>query len=232
MITISSNGRLGNSMFKNCAASILSKKFDIKVEKYINPECLQILRPRFYEQGSKIHEKQIEAGCRNFANILQKNDIDYGLNLTSPCQEKSFILNYRNEILNQFDLKYNQQHDDDLFVHVRLGDCIRLNRVTSIDYYIKAIEQTRFNKGYISSDTPSHQIVTHLITKFNLTLYENPPVETINFAKDFGKLVLSKGTFSWWMGFLSKARSVFYPKGGPRWHGDIFVFDEWTPIEF
>ena len=142
------------------------------------------------------------------------------------------MLNYKNEILSQFDLKYNQRHKDDLFVHVRLGDCIGKNRVISADYYVKAIEQTQFDKGYISSDTPSHEIVTHLMSRFNLTLYENTPAETINFAKDFGNLVLSKGTFSWWMGFLSKAGSIFYPKGGPRWHGDIFVFDEWTPIDF
>jgi len=232
MITIPKIGRLGNAMFRNCAASILSKKFDIKVERYLELEKLQILRPRFYEQGTKIYEHQVEVGYHNFLQILQQNDINYGLNLICPCQNNHFVLSYKQEILNQFDLKYDQQHKDNLFVHVRLGDCIRKNRVPSADYYVKAIEQTQFDKGYISSDTPSHEIVTHLMSRFNLTLYENTPAETINFAKDFGNLVLSKGTFSWWMGFLSKAGSIFYPKGGPRWHGDIFVFDEWTPLDF
>lgn len=232
MITIKNHGRLGNAMFRNCAASILSKKFNIKVEEYVRFEPLQALRPKFYTQGTKIYENQTMVTYKNFTNIFQKDDIDYGLNLICGCQDKNFVLNYRSEILSQFDLQYDRQYKDDLFVHVRLGDCIKNNRVPSIDYYIKAIEQTRFNKGYISSDTPSHVIVTFLIKKFNLTLYVNKPAETINFAKGFGNLVISNGTFSWWMAYLSKAKSVFYPSGGPIWYGDIFVFDEWTPINF
>ena len=232
MITIPKIGRLGNAMFRNCAASILSKKFDIKVDRYLNCKELQILRPKFYKNGANIYENVIDVRYKNFFEILQQDNIDHGLNLKCFCQDKDFVLVYKKEILNQFDLRYDQKQKDNLFVHVRLGDCIRENRVPSADYYVKAIEQTQFDKGYISSDTPSHEIVTHLMSRFNLTLYENTPAETINFAKDFGNLVLSKGTFSWWMGFLSKAGSIFYPKGGPRWHGDIFVFDEWVGIKF
>jgi len=232
MITIPKIGRLGNAMFRNCAASILSKKFDIKVEKYLNNDELRILRPKFYTEGVKAYDTQIEVRYRNFERILRKRKIHYGLNLICPCQSSTFVLNYKNEILSQFNPRYNRQHKDDLFVHVRLGDCLPNNRAPSLAYYVQAIEQTKFEKGYISSDTPSHEIVTYLINKFNLTLYVNKPAETINFAKNFGNLVLSGGTFSWWMGFLSKAGSIFYPKGGPLWYGDIFVFDEWTPIEF
>jgi len=232
MITIKDHGRLGNAIFRNCAASIMSKKFNIKVEKYAKLEKIQILQPRFHQQGTRIFENIITVTGVNFNKILETPSIDYGLYLFYHCQNKHFILNYKQEILNQFNLQYDQHHKDDLFVHVRLGDCIPNNRVPNLNYYVQAIEQSKFKKGYISSDDPSNEIITYLINKFNLTLYENKPAETINFAKDFGNLVLSKGTFSWWMGFLSKAGSVLYPKGGPRWHGDIFVFDEWTPIEF
>jgi len=232
MITIPKSGRLGNAMFRNCAASILSKKFDIKVDRYLNRKDLQILRPKFYNNGTKIYENVIDVRYKNFFEILQQDNIDYGLNLICACQDKGFVLNYKNEILSQFNLQYKKQHKNDLFIHVRLGDCIALNRVPSLEYYIKAIEQTKFEKGYISSDTPSHEIVTYLMDKFNLAFYADEPAETINFAKDFGNLVVSDGTFSWWIAFLSKAGSVFYPKGGPEWCGDIFVFDDWTPIEF
>lgn len=232
MITISRNGRLGNAMFRNCAASILSRKFNIKVEEYVMFVQLQALRPKFYTEGAKAYDNEIDVRYKNFFETLQQNSIDYGLNLLCPCQSKEFVLTYKEEILDQFDLQYNKQHKDDLFVHVRLGDCIKLDRVPSLDYYTKAIEQTQFDKGYISSDTPSHEIIKYLISRFNLTLYENKPAETINFAKDFGNIVLSNGTFSWWIGFLSQSKSIFYPKGGPKWCGDIFVFDEWNSIEF
>ena len=232
MITINNRGRLGNAMFRNCSASILSKKFNMKVKEYVMFPQLRALCPKFYTQGTKIYETQINIGHTNFTDIIQKNNVDYGLKLMYHCQDTNFVLNYKKEILSQFDLQYKKQHKNDLFIHVRLGDCIALNRVPSIEYYIKAIEQIKFDKGYISTDTPSHEIVTYLMNKFNLTLYENIPAETINFAKDFGNLVLSNGTFSWWIAFLSKAESVFYPKGGPKWCGDIFGFDNWTPIDF
>jgi hypothetical protein len=232
MITIPKNGRLGNAMFRNCAASILSKKFDIKVDRYLNCKELQILRPKFYKNGTKVYQNVIDVRYKNFFEILQQDNIDYGLNLKCPCQDENFVLVYKKEILNQFDLRYDQKQKDNLFVHVRLGDCIQENRVPSLDYYVQAIEQTKFEKGYISSDTPSNDIVTYLMNRFNLTLYESQPTETINFAKDFGSLVLSKGTFSWWMGFLSQSKSIFYPNGGPKWCGEIFVFDEWKPINF
>ena len=233
MITINNRGRLGNAMFRNCAASILSKKFNMKVKEYVMFPQLRALCPKFYTQGTKIYETQINIGQTNFTDIIQKNNVDYGLKLMYRCQDTNFVLNYKNEILSQFDLQYSKQHKDDLFIHVRLGDILKFpERIPSLDYYVKAIEQTKFKKGYISSDTPSHEIVAHLMSRFNLTLYENKPAETINFGKDFGNLVLSSGTFSWWIAFLSKAKNVFYPKNGQEWCGDIFVFDEWTPVEF
>ena len=66
MITIPKIGRLGNAMFRNCAASILSKKFDIKVEKYLNNDELRILRPKFYTEGVKAYDTQIEV-CQNIS---------------------------------------------------------------------------------------------------------------------------------------------------------------------
>jgi hypothetical protein len=74
-------------------------------------------------------------------------------------------------------------------------------------------------------------IVVKLSEKYNLMPYQDSPVGTINFAKNFDNLVLSEGTFSWWMGFLSKEANIYYPKGKVSWHGDIFVFDEWCGVD-
>ena len=49
---------------------------------------------------------------------------------------------------------------------------------------------------------------------------------------DFNNLILSQGTFSWWIGFLSNAENIFWPSGGDKWHGDIFVFENWKKIDF
>ena len=231
MITIQKRGRLGNSMFKNCVASILSKKFNIKVKSYISNEELLVLNSNLYKDGIKSYQNSINVNDKNILDILKKTELDCGLNLIGFFQIKDLVINYKKELLSNFNLQYNNNHSEDLFVHVRLGDCFRLKRAPSIDYYIKAIKNTSFKYGYISSDEPHHEIVQELIKKFNLKLYNKNRAETINFAKDFNNLVLSGGTFSWWIGFLSKANSIFYPKGGPKWHGDIFVFDDWNSID-
>jgi hypothetical protein len=53
--------------------------------------------------------------------------------------------------------------------------------------------------------------VKTLIVKYNLTPYHGTPQTTIKFAKNCNNLVLSLSTFSWWIGFLSKAERVIYP---------------------
>jgi hypothetical protein len=69
-----------------------------------------------------------------------------------------------------------------------------------------------------------------LIENCNFILYHDTPINTINFGKNFKNLILSGGTFSWWIGFLSKAKNVFFPKDKIKWHGDIFVFDKWQGL--
>jgi hypothetical protein len=226
MITINKRGRLGNGIFQNCVASILSKKFDMKAE-YLHEKELSLLNPKFHT-GKRIYEEQVEVTNANLFEILEKKEIHHGLLLTGLFQLKPFILNYKKEILDCFDLQNNGEHSEDLFVHVRLGDTI--NKNPGLDYYIKAIEQINYQRGYISSDSFSHEIVASLIDRFNLIPYDKSRINTINFGKNFKNIVLSSGTFSWWIGFLSQAHNVFYPTGGPIWCGDIFVFDEWSPI--
>jgi hypothetical protein len=59
-------------------------------------------------------------------------------------------------------------------------------------------------------------VITQIINWFrfyqenlNLVSTEESPINTINFAKNFNNLVLSQGTFSWWIAFLSKAKIYF-----------------------
>ena len=230
MITIKGRGRLGNAMFQNCAASILSKKFDMKVKSYRFEKELSVFNPKFHNTGRKVFENQIVVRNKNFIKLLNETEINHGLDLQDYYQLKPFVINYKKEILDNFNLTFDKQYNEDLFVHVRLGDCIQKNRVLGIDYYIQAIEQTKFKTGYISSDSLDHPLINELIRKYDLIPYTSSSAETINFGKNFNNIVLSSGTFSWWIGFLSKAENIFYPTGGPKWHGDIFVFDNWTSI--
>ena len=224
MIKIIPQGRLGNNLLQNIGISILSKKFDFKVENYINEEELKIL-------GLSLNKRQnTNTNFNSYYDtdlmyLLSLNKINNGILYEGTFQVKDFVLTYKQDILNHFNLKYDYENNNDLFIHVRLGDVSNLN--VGIEYYKSAINSITFNKGYISSDTLTHHIVQELIKEYNLILYDNNPLDTINFGKNFNNLILSTGTFSWWIGLLSKAKNIIFPLNGPKWHGDIFVYEDW-----
>ena len=224
MIKIIPQGRLGNNLLQNIGISILSKKFDFKVENYINEEELKIL-------GLSLNKRQnTNTNFNSYYDtdlmyLLSLNKINNGILYEFTFQVKDFVLTYKQDILNHFNLKYDYENNNDLFIHVRLGDVSNLN--VGIEYYKSAINSITFNKGYISSDTLTHHIVQELIKEYNLILYDNNPLDTINFGKNFNNLILSTGTFSWWIGLLSKAKNIIFPLNGPKWHGDIFVYEDW-----
>ena len=224
MIKIIPQGRLGNNLLQNIGISILSKKFDFKVENYINEEELKIL-------GLSLNKRQnTNTNFNSYYDtdlmyLLSLNKINNGILYEVTFQVKDFVLTYKQDILNHFNLKYDYENNNDLFIHVRLGDVSNLN--VGIEYYKSAINSITFNKGYISSDTLTHHIVQELIKEYNLILYDNNPLDTINFGKNFNNLILSTGTFSWWIGLLSKAKNIIFPLNGPKWHGDIFVYEDW-----
>jgi hypothetical protein len=209
MIKIHTRGRLGNNIFQNVVASILSKKFDLKVEEYIRETEYKEIGCIFNREGKIYNHEEFEVDDSNFLSILKKEKIDYGLSVRGFFQKPEFVLDYKEEILSNFNLIYENPENNDLFVHVRLGDLSATN--SGIEYYSKAIESIKYNKGFISSDDFGHDITKMLITKYNLTPYHGTPQSTIKFAKNFNNLVLSLSTFSWWIGFLSKAERIIYP---------------------
>lgn len=247
MIKIKSQGRTGNILLQNIGASILSRKYDLKVEKYFHLNNENILGVKYFK-GGKIKENlkkiydtwdhmihlQKDLGVNisdslDLSKLIEESEISYGLDLDCTFQVSQFIKKYRKEILEHFDLNFDLVSNS-LFVHVRLGDVASVN--PGFEYYKKAIQKINFETGFISSDSFSHPIVQNLILEFGLQPYtEDDPIKILNFAKNFENLVLSKGTFSWWMAMLSKGKEIIFPKNDTAWYGDIFVFDDWKFIE-
>jgi len=228
-ICIKNYGRLGNNFFQNIVASILSKKFDLKVLNYPDTTEHEKLGIN-YHNGNLDYSDKITVSDENLLEILKTDKLNFGLNIDGYFQLKEFVYNYKKEILSNFNLKYENDKNNDLFIHVRLGDTSHLNN--GFNYYSKAIEHLNYENGYITSDSMNHDIVKSLVKKYNLIEYQNSPVETINFGKNFKNIILSRGTFSWWTGFLSKAESIIYPPQIEKWDGDIFVFDDWIKMDY
>lgn len=230
-------GRHGNNLFQNIGTSIISKKFDLEVVKYSNPNIFKIFGLKLHNGKRKLQNLVIvsDDGLDFFGKtkekylslreLLEMQSIDFGVRYEGYFQDRWFVENYENEIRSHFDLTYTERNKKDVFVHVRLGDVA--DRNPGYEYYEKCLESIDFETGFISTDDTRHPLINKLCEKYNLQLYVNDPIGTINFAKDFSNLVLSEGTFSWWIGFLSKSENIFCPRktNGERWQGDIFIFD-------
>jgi hypothetical protein len=225
MLKIHHQGRLGNILLINAGASIISKKYNLKVQNY-NFSDKSI---NFYD-GDRENENFITLNDSNVFKFLQENeDIHHGIIVDCYFQTSEFILKYFKQIKEMFSYCKIKEMQDNLFIHVRLGDVIHLN--PGLEYYSYCIENSNFKDGYISSDSPEHPIVLNLIKKYNLKLYNNNNIlDTIFFASSFDNLILSNGTFSWWIGFLSNQKNIFYPIPKIKWHGDIYIFENWSGI--
>lgn len=229
MVSINYSGRTGNNIFQYVAAYIFAKKFNFKI---IN----NILDNKFdlpsLENGI-VGDIKIDVDDSNFMSLLESDSLESAhYRFVGYYQIKEFILKYRNEIKSLFKLDYENQDSDEVFVAYRIGDLEGLRQMLPIEYYQEALSKLNFKKGYITSDSPNHPNIIKLMSEFNLKIYNASPLDKINFAKNFNNLVLSEGSFSWWMGFLSKAENVYYNERPRFWHGDMFVIPEWKALKY
>jgi hypothetical protein len=236
------HGRFGNLFFINMALHFLSLKFNLNCHyKYYNKfKKLGI----YLHKGSKTYDNNITLTDDNFIDIIKNNDTTKSniiINNESWFQTKTFanyLKNYfnisfnKNKIIENNIYKNRYNNNNDLFIHVRLGDIE--NRIDNINkYYENTLSEIKFNIGYISSDNISHSLCQSLIEKYKLFVVENDEIETIMFATTCNNIVLSGGTFSWLIGFLAFfSKNIFYPNLKNCWYGDIFQFTCWNCIHF
>jgi hypothetical protein len=219
-------GRLGNVLFYNFVASYLSKLNGLKMYYKQQTETENILKIKLFDTGKNFFKESFLLTDKNIDSVFENTEMikDKNLIIGGYFQTQNIAKLIKNTI------KPNKILNECIFVHVRLGDITGKNS-EPYNYYSSAIEQINFTKGFISSDSIDHPICKELIKNYNLVPFNENEVETITFASSCKWLVLSKGTFSWWMGILSSGE-IYYPDSDKIWHGDIFVFPEWKKITF
>lgn len=235
-------GRFGNLFFVGMVLHFISKNNNLK-SSYKDYNKLTKLGIDLFI-GEHTYDDTIELRDNIFYNyIIPENklykNISIENNMWGHTKEFAlFLQNYFNEdiqknrIINNNIFKDRYNNNNDIFIHVRLGDIIPLNLYTPFIYYDKVLSNINFDKGYISSDSIENTICQELIKKYNLEIINEDEVTTIMFATTCKNIILSSGTFSWLIGLLSYYSNIFYPKIYSEWHGNIFVFPDWKMIDY
>jgi len=256
--TYETGSRLGNMFIRNIISSKIALKNNLKFfyDRYNEFEKLGI-SDLFYKEGTNTYDEILLITDKIIDNVLfndlffekyvkNKNilfrmtdynpfdiwDFTYAQTRKISIYVKDQIFNNKNIIIEKNPYKERFNKNNDVFVHVRMGDLIHPPLFAKYEYYDKALSQISFEKGYISSDTIDHEICQKLIDKYNLQKYHSNEIETIHFASTCKNLVLSNGTFSWMIGIFGFFSNVYYPKTKIRWHGDIYVIPEWKEIDY
>jgi hypothetical protein len=130
---------------------------------------------------------------------------------------------------NPYKMRYKENND--LFIHVRLTDASHFN--PGVNYYLNAIKNIAFVDLYISTDDTNHDIIktiTNLYPDTKLLSYDE--ITTFQFASTCKNIILSHGSFSAIIGYLSFFSNIYYPEYelNKIWYGDMFSIKDWNKI--
>ena len=239
------NGRFGNLFFVNMYLHFLSLKFDLKCN-YKLAKKFEKLGVVFY-QGKQIYEQNVLITETNYlplltsttdepSNVIINNKVwfqsnDFCLLLKDYFNKKE----NKNAFIEKNIYKKRYKNNDDLFIHVRLGDITHETKCF-LPYYEKMLTTLSYKKGYIASDSIESDFCKYLITRYRLTPVLMNETETIMLGSTCNKIVLSGGSFSWLIGFFAfYSEEIYYPDfrvftNTSRWFGDIFHFSNWKCV--
>ena len=237
MVTFTgNNGRLGNQIIRNLAVSLIAEKHNLKVN-YFNKDLISKLGINLFS-GSNIYDNIKILNDDNYFSIYNYDNLNYNLNPNNSFFQTKEITNFLYDYLhtdkikaniienNSFNKRYNANND--LFIHIRLTDVSHLN--PGINYYLNTIKTISFDNLYISTDDKNHNIVKNILELYptaNLINYDE--VTTFQFASTCKNIMLSHGSFSAIIGYLSFFSNIHYPEYelNKIWYGDMFSIKNW-----
>jgi hypothetical protein len=237
--TTINNGRLGNQLIRNLAVSLVAKKHNLRV-RYCNKHLFNKLGIKLFS-GTNSYKYMNDLTNDNYFKIYNNDKLNYNLNPNKNYfQTKeitNFLYNYlhkdeiKSNIINNNKFKDRYNKNNDLFIHVRLTDVESLN--PGIKYYINAIKNIIFDDLYISTDDKNHNIIIEILKVYpSAKLINFDEITTFQFASTCKHIILSHGSFSAVIGYLSFFSNIYYPEYelNKIWYGDIFSIDKWTKL--
>jgi hypothetical protein len=237
--TTGNNGRLGNQIIRNLAVSLIAEKHNLTVD-YYNKELINKLGIELFS-GSNSYTTYQYLTEDNYFMIYASDELNYNLNPNNSYFQTKEITNLlytylhtekvKSNIINNnpFNSRYN--NNNDLLIHIRLTDVAQFN--PGIKYYINAIKKIHFDNLYISTDEPNHNIIIDLLQLYPyLKLINYDEIATFQFASTCKHIILSHGSFSAVIGYLSFFSNIYYPEYelNKIWYGDMFSINKWIKL--
>jgi len=222
--TTEHNGRLCNQVIRNLALSILAEKYDLYVE-YSNYDNINNKLGIELFVGNKKHNETITINEDNYMNyfnnnIKNSNNLNF-MNGYFQTEEISTILhkhlnNNKKNIIEKNPYKERYNKNNDIFLHIRLTDAKEWN--VGIDYYIHCINLLKYDNIYIGSDNFNDDLIKKIKTLYPQIIFINKnPIETIQFGSTCKNIILSHGSFSAVIGYLSFFSNIYYLNKIPKW---------------
>lgn len=237
--TTGDNGRLGNQIIRNLAVSLIAEKHNLNVN-YYNKDLINRLGIELFS-GNNTHTTSQYLSDENYFTIYNSDNLDYNLNSDHNYFQTKEIMNLiynylhtdknKSNIVAMNPFKYRYNTNNDLFIHVRLTDAEQFN--PGITYYINAIKIMNYDNLYISTDDKNNNIIIELLRLYPLAkLIDYDEIHTFQFANTCKHIILSHGSFSAIIGYLSFFSNIYYPEYelNKIWHGDMFSINEWIKL--
>jgi len=239
--TLNSGGRFGNQIIRNLAVSLIAEKNNLYVT-YNYKEIIEKLGIYLFS-GKILYESINDLTDDNYFMIYQQPSISFNLcpnnHFFQTKEIVVFIHNYlqrediKNNIMNKNPFKSRYNNNNDSLIHIRLTDAARWN--PGLDYYMKVIEQIYIKDQniYITTDEQDHIYIKQLKNKYsNIILLNYDEVQTIQFSSTCKNIILSHGSFSAIIGYLSFFSNIYYPEYelDKIWYGDMFSIEGWNKI--
>ena len=235
-------GRLGNKFFQNLAISIVARKFDLYTVYHEGYDIYDFSGgvDNFEELGidlfsgncclRQLHKDEVILSSATLPHLLDPKtecpQVIYRAFASDDAtwlQTASWAHMLLSDVIPTLQpglLRANPWRDragknNDLFVHLRLGDATQWTPRAVEDFCV-AIKATKYDDIYVASDSLSHQDVRILQTQFGAKLFNASTVKTIQFGSLCKHIIVTDGTFGWMIAALSPpgADIKFLPKKG------------------
>jgi len=230
-ITTGDNGRLCNQIIRNLSLSILAEKYDLYVE-YCNYDNINNKLGIDLFVGNNKYDKTIRINNNNYMNYFDnyiKNEANFDFmgdyfqseEITTILHNN--LINKKKNIIDKNPYKEQYKHNNDIFIHIRLGDATRFN--VGIEYYIHCINLLDYDNIYIGSDDFNHELIREIKKLYPKVIFiKKNPIETIQFGSTCKNIILSHGSFSAVIGYLGFFSNVYFMNKTPaeKWC-DLFM---------